>query len=120
VREAGENAEVGAWILAESGDASDAPGILADLESCLAEQVWGGAVAPVEAVGRLKLRQAEPLVIRAWVESAYSFLRPRVLTSLIAINPDLASSYAEEGLWDCEELTRERSAEFNRARRHRT
>jgi hypothetical protein len=114
VRDGSDRAEVGVWILAESGDASDAPVILADLESCLAEQEWGGAVAPVEAVGRLGLTAAAPLAIRAWNESAYSYLRPRVLTSLITIQPETAAVFATEGLWDCEELTRQRSAEFVR------
>jgi hypothetical protein len=117
VREDSHCADVGVWILAESGDASDAPVILADLESCLAEQEWTGAVSPVEAVGRLGLTAAAPLLIQAWSESEYSYLRPRVLTSLIDIQPETAAGFAAEGLWDCEELTRERSATFSRLQR---
>jgi hypothetical protein len=117
VREDRDYADVGVWILAESGDVSDAPVILADLESCLTEREWSGAVAAVEAVGRLGLTAAAPLLIQAWNESAYSYLRPRVLTSLIAIQPEAAAVFATEGRWDCEELTRERSAQFNETQR---
>jgi hypothetical protein len=117
VREDSDCAEVGVWIVAENGAVSDAPVILADLESCVAEPDWSAAVASMEAVGRLGLTAAAPEAIQAWNESAYSYLRPRVLTSLIAIQPETAAVFAAEGLSDCEELTRERSAQLNETQR---
>jgi hypothetical protein len=103
--------DIGARILAEFGDTRDTQILIAELETCLAQHDWRSAVQPIEGIGRLRIREAAPLVSQTWAESAYSYLRPRALTALLAAAPGVAAAFAEEGLWDCEELTRQRSAE---------
>jgi HEAT repeat protein len=77
----------------------------------LATSNWSGAVQPINGLGRLGARRAAPLILQAWHVSEYSSLRPRALEALLALAPSQATPLAEEGLWDCEELARQRSAQ---------
>jgi hypothetical protein len=111
VREARPYADVGIWILSERGDERDIDPLIGDLEASLATSNWSGAVQPINGLGRLGARRAAPLILQAWHVSEYSYLRPRALDALLALTPSQATALAEEGLWDCEELARQRSAQ---------
>ncbi|WP_119729858.1 hypothetical protein [Thermomonospora amylolytica] len=93
-------------ILASHGTHQDIPLLMSELEAAVERRDWGAVAGPVEGLGRLRAGEAVPLLKTIWLESAYSYLRPRVLTSLTRTAPHTAESYAVEGLWDCEDETR--------------
>ncbi|ACY98428.1 MULTISPECIES: hypothetical protein [Thermomonospora] len=99
-------AEIALCILAQHGTRQDIPILMAELEAAVARRSWGAAAGPVEGLGRLRAGEAVPLLKRIWTESAYSYLRPRVLVALTRTAPHTAESYAVEALWDCEDDTR--------------
>jgi hypothetical protein len=102
--------DLGIGILARFGTQQDIPALLADLDDAVVKEAWGAAASPVEGLGRLRAGEAVPLLKRAWTESAYSYLRPRLLTALLRTAPHTAESYAIEGLWDCEDDVRQIAA----------
>ncbi|HEX2314719.1 MAG TPA: hypothetical protein VHJ17_13340, partial [Thermomonospora sp.] len=93
-------------ILARHGTQQDIPILMTELAGAVERESWGAAAGPVEGLGRLRAGEAVPLLKRTWTESAYSYLRPRVLTALTRTAPHTAETYAVEGLWDCEDDTR--------------
>jgi hypothetical protein len=98
--------DVGIDIVARHGTQQDIPLLLDDLEKALAHRNWGAAASPAEGLGRLRAGAAVPLLKRTWDESAYAYLRPRLLTALLRTAPHTGESFATEGLWDCEEDVR--------------
>jgi hypothetical protein len=99
-------ADMGIDIVARHGTQQDIPLLLDDLDRALAQADWGAAASPVEGLGRLRAGAAVPILERAWDESAYAYLRPRLLTALMRTAPHSGESFAIEGLWDCEEDAR--------------
>jgi hypothetical protein len=97
---------VGIAILARHGTQQDIPVLLDDLDRALAHGDWGAAASPVEGLGRLRAGAAVPVLERAWDESAYAYLRPRLLIALLRTAPHTGESFATEGLWDCEDEVR--------------
>ncbi|SEF52784.1 hypothetical protein SAMN04489712_101320 [Thermomonospora echinospora] len=93
-------------ILSRHGTHQDIPILMAELEAAVGRESWGAAAGPVEGLGRLRAGEAVPLLKRTWTDSAYSYLRPRVLTALTRTAPHTAEAYAVEALWDCEDDTR--------------
>lgn len=102
--------DLGIGILARFGSHQDIPALLADLDDAVGKEAWGAAAGPIEGLGRLRAGEAVPLLKTAWTESAYSYLRPRLLTALLRTAPHTAESYAIEGLWDCEDDVRQIAA----------
>jgi hypothetical protein len=100
-------ADVGMAVLARHGTEQDVPALLKDLDAAVRERSWGAAAGPIEGLGRLRSGIAVPLLKSTWAETAYSYLRPRLLTALARTAPHSAEAYATEGLWDCEEDVRE-------------
>ncbi|MFI0445233.1 hypothetical protein [Actinomadura sp. 6N118] len=98
-------------ILARHGTRQDIPLLMSELRSALARRDWSDAAGPIEGLGRLRAGEAVPLLKDAWTESAYAYLRPRVLTALTRTAPHTAEAYTVEGLWDCEEGVREIAAQ---------
>jgi hypothetical protein len=97
---------VGIAIVARHGTQQDIPLLLHDLDRALTQQDWGAAASPAEGLGRLRAGAAVPFLERTWDESAYAYLRPRLLTALLRTAPHSGESFAKEGLWDCEEDVR--------------
>jgi hypothetical protein len=112
-------------ILSKYGTQEDIPLLMTELETAVERQDWGAAASPVEGLGRLRAGVAVALLKSAWTDSAYSYLRPRVLTALTRTAPHTAESYTVEGLWDCEDDVRRVAAvtapftEDTRLRLHR-
>ncbi|MFB4316225.1 hypothetical protein [Actinomadura sp. 21ATH] len=100
-------AGIGLRILARHGTRQDIPLLMNELHGALERRDWGDAAGPIEGLGRLRAGESVPLLKDAWSESAYSYLRPRVLTALTRTAPHTAESFTVEGLWDCEEGVRE-------------
>ncbi len=98
--------DVGIDIVAKHGTQQDIPLLLDDLDRALTHGDWGAAASPAEGLGRLRAGAAVPLLERTWDESAYAYLRPRLLTALMRTAPHTGESFATEGLWDCEEDVR--------------
>jgi hypothetical protein len=103
-------ADVGIDIVARHGTQQDIPLLLADLDRALTQGSWGAAASPAEGLGRLRAGAAVPILERTWDESAYAYLRPRLLTALMRTAPHTGESFATEGLWDCEEDVRRLAA----------
>jgi hypothetical protein len=97
---------VGIDILARHGTQQDIPLLLDDLDRALSQGDWGAAASPAEGLGRLRAGAAVRVLERTWDESAYAYLRPRLLTALMRTAPHTGESFATEGLWDCEEDVR--------------
>lgn len=104
-------ADVGIDIVARHGTQQDIPLLLDDLDRACAQGNWGAAASPAEGLGRLRAGAAVPLLQRTWDESAYAYLRPRLLTALMRTAPHTGESFAIEGLWDCEEDVRRIAAQ---------
>lgn len=98
--------DVGIDIVARHGTQQDIPLLLDDLDRALIQGDWGAAASPAEGLGRLRAGAAVPVLERTWDESAYAYLRPRLLTALLRTAPHTGESFATEGLWDCEEDVR--------------
>ncbi|HEY7488313.1 MAG TPA: hypothetical protein VH912_27975 [Streptosporangiaceae bacterium] len=98
--------DVGIDIVARHGTQQDIPLLLDDLDRAYTQGNWGAAANPAEGLGRLRAGAAVPLLQRTWDESAYAYLRPRLLTALTRTAPHTGESFATEGLWDCEEDVR--------------
>ncbi|RMI41427.1 hypothetical protein EBO15_23330 [Actinomadura harenae] len=107
----GPFAYVGLRMIANHGTRQDIPLLMDELTDALDREDWGAAAEPVEGLGRLRAGEAVPLLKSAWTDTEYSFLRRRVLTSLIRTAPHTAESYTVEGLWDCEEPVRQTAVE---------
>ena len=103
-------ADMGVSILARHGTRQDVPLLMDELRTALERREWRDAADPVEGLGRLRAGEAVPLLKSAWIETPYSYLRPRILTALTRTAPHTAESYAVEGLWDCEEGVRSEAA----------
>ncbi len=103
-------AELGIGILARFGTRQDVPALLADLDEAAARAEWRAAAGPIEGLGRLRAGEAVPLLKTIWIETAYAYLRPRLLTALLRTAPHTAEAYAVEGLWDCEDDVRQIAA----------
>lgn len=103
---------MGLRILARHGTRQDIPLLMSELRAALDRRDWSAAAGPIEGLGRLRAGEAVPLLKSAWTESAYAYLRPRVLTALTRTAPHTAESYTVEGLWDCEEKVRDEAARF--------
>jgi hypothetical protein len=103
-------ADVAIRILARHGSARDIPVLLGRLDRALNEREWACAAGPVEGLGRLRAAAAVPALRAAWQPTNYSYLRPRLLAALQAIDPQVAEPYAVEALWDCEDHARARAA----------
>ncbi|HEX6472425.1 MAG TPA: hypothetical protein VF069_25255 [Streptosporangiaceae bacterium] len=99
-------AAIGITIVARHGTQQDIPLLLDDLDRALTQADWGAAASPVEGLGRLRAGAAVPVLERAWDESPYAYLRPRLLIALLRTAPHTGESFATEGLWDCEEEVR--------------
>jgi len=103
-------AELGIGILARFGTPQDIPALLADLERAAVQAEWRAAAGPIEGLGRLRAGEAVPVLKTIWPETAYAYLRPRLLTALLRTAPHTAEAYAVEGLWDCEDDVRQIAA----------
>ncbi|TDE25071.1 hypothetical protein E1289_27180 [Actinomadura sp. 6K520] len=102
----GGRAELGLSILARYGTRQDVPLLMDELRTALEGHEWRAAANPVVGLGRLRAGEAVPLLKSAWTETAYAYLRPRILTALTRTAPHTAEAYTIEGLWDCEEGAR--------------
>ncbi len=98
--------DVGIDVLAAHGTADDVPTLLGALDLALGEEDWDLAAVPAEGLGRLRARDAIPLLMYAWAESASSQLRVALLGALRDIDPCVAEPYLVEALWDCEDGAR--------------
>lgn len=110
--------DLGIGILARFGTHQDSPALLAYLDDAVVKEAWGAAASPIEGLGRLRAGEAVPLLKTAWTESAYSYLRPRLLTALLRTAPHTAEAFAIEGLWDCEDDVRQIAAEASPMTEH--
>lgn len=98
--------DIALCILSRYGTHQDIPLLMAELRGAVERQDWGAVASPVEGLGRLRAGEAVSLLKTTWTDSAYSYLRPRVLTALTRTAPHTAEAYAIEGLWDCEDDAR--------------
>jgi hypothetical protein len=96
-------------VLAVHAELIDIPAI----RSALADATDYYAVCSlVEALGRLAAAGPFPELHRVYEESAYSYARARAVDAMAATDPEFAQRWATECLWDCEESTRLRGAQF--------
>ncbi|WP_326600201.1 HEAT repeat domain-containing protein [Streptomyces sp. NBC_01803] len=103
-----------AAMLAERGEARDAPRVLAALLRVVrAHGSDAKELRPlVEGAGRLALTTAAPVLRHIYRETASSHLRGHAARALAATDPSFGSGFAIECLWDCQEDTREVAARF--------
>ncbi|GAB2739062.1 hypothetical protein GCM10010442_69590 [Kitasatospora kifunensis] len=104
--------EAAVALLADIGEPSDAPTVVAGLRQWV--QVHGVRGAQlgglVDGVGRLAAAGAAPILRHIYSESASSDLRGRAARALAVTDRYFACGTAVECLWDCEEATRELAA----------
>ncbi|TQF06506.1 HEAT repeat domain-containing protein [Kitasatospora acidiphila] len=104
--------EAAMLLLADIGEACDAPAVVTGLRRWL--QVHGvrgaGLAALVDGAGRLAAAGAVPTLRHIYGEAASSDLRGRAAQALALTDPYFACGPAVECLWDCEEATRELAA----------
>lgn len=98
--------DIALCILSRYGTHQDIPILMTELRGAVERQDWGAVASPVEGLGRLRAGEAVSLLKTTWTDSAYSYLRPRVLTALTRTAPHTAEAYSVEGLWDCEDDAR--------------
>ncbi|MFG6202533.1 hypothetical protein [Nonomuraea sp. JJY05] len=95
-------AEFGERVLAEVGDRSDAPVLLAALRRALATEEWCAAELPARAMGRLGVREAVDELVALWEGTVHSLAREAFLVGLQGCAPQEAALVTIEGLDDCE------------------
>ncbi|WP_156325923.1 hypothetical protein [Nonomuraea sp. SBT364] len=92
----------GEGVLAEVGDRSDAPVLLAALRRAFASEEWCAAELPARALGRLGVREAADELVALWESTVHSLAREAFLAGLQGCAPQEAARIAIEGLDDCE------------------
>ncbi|WP_327070213.1 HEAT repeat domain-containing protein [Kitasatospora sp. NBC_01302] len=104
--------EAAVLLLADIGEPSDAPAVVAGLRRwVLVHGVRGAQLGGlVDGVGRLAAAGAAPILRHIYGEAASSDLRGRAAQALAATDRYFACGTAVECLWDCEESTRELAA----------
>ncbi|MFF5227900.1 hypothetical protein [Dactylosporangium sp. NPDC000521] len=102
----------GCRLLAEHGDESDGPALLAGwtwldgrADLCGYDQLAAG----LARIGGDAARTAVPKLRRAWF-TPHSYERAATLKAFTALDPDAATRQLTEGLWDCEADVREFAA----------
>ncbi|MEV4013684.1 hypothetical protein AB0J35_24585 [Nonomuraea angiospora] len=95
-------AAFGERVLAEVGDQSDAPVLLAALRRAVASEEWCAAELPARGLGRLGVREAVDELVALWEGTVHSLAREAFLVGLQGCAPQQAALIAIEGLDDCE------------------
>lgn len=105
------------WLVKDDGLSGAAGGVLAEhaessdtsaVRRALSRAVDYYAICDlVTALGRLPEGGPYPELATVYVGSAYSYARTRAVTAMAATDPSFAETWAEECLWDCEDVSRE-------------
>ena len=66
----------------------------------------------VQALGRVPELGPYPALRTVFTQASYSYLRKRCAHAMAATDPEFASTFATECLWDCEEEAREVGAKY--------
>ncbi|MGC5015130.1 hypothetical protein ACLQ2R_30580 [Streptosporangium sp. DT93] len=103
--------EHGYRILAKHGTLGDAPALVDGVTAIVQNDKWPRSLfALVDALTRLPVLDSLPILGEAWRTTRISSLRRQILEAIHRIDPSSAAPYAEEGLWDCESMTRRLAA----------
>ncbi|MFJ2192405.1 HEAT repeat domain-containing protein [Kitasatospora sp. NPDC087861] len=104
--------EAAVKLLADAGEPSDAPLVVAGLRRWISVRgVSGtGLGSLVDGAGRLVAADAVPVLRHIYGEAASSELRGRAARALAVTDVHFPEGPAVECLWDCEESTRELAA----------
>jgi hypothetical protein len=99
-----ELAWLGVETLAQVGDASDIPQLVAEVKRMREEEYWCPYNGLVDGLARFGPLAAEVLpTLRAlWFETPHSYERASYLAALAAISPERAAPLLSQGLFDCE------------------
>jgi hypothetical protein len=96
-------------VLAEHAESSDT----SDIRHALSLPVdYYTVCALVTALGRLPEGGPYPELETVYLGSAYSYARMRAVVAMAATDSFFAESWAEECLWDCEDVSREVGARY--------
>ena len=98
-----------AGVLAEHAESSDTSAIRRALSSAVDCYTVCDLVT---ALGRLPEGGPFPELATVYLGSAYSYARMRAVTAMAATDPSFAETWAEECLWDCEDVSREVGARY--------
>ncbi|MFJ9691949.1 hypothetical protein [Kitasatospora sp. NPDC101183] len=99
---------LGTGVLADHGDESDLPALLAELESLWEDGHWCGPDHLGRGLARFGARAggAVPVLRRFWLWTPHSYERTDYLEALAAMGAEGADEAFVESLWDCEERAR--------------
>ena len=105
------------WLVKDDGRSGVAGGVLAEhaelsdtsaVRRALSRAVDYYTICDlVTALGRLPEGGPYPELATVYLGSAYSYARMRAVTAMSATDPSFAETWAEECLWDCEDVSRE-------------
>ncbi|MFE6052260.1 hypothetical protein ACFQ6N_16020 [Kitasatospora sp. NPDC056446] len=95
---------VGCTVLADHGDESDIPTLVAALEQAWVARSWCGPDTLARGLARFgpKAADAVSLLRRFWLCTPHSYERPAYLEALAAIGAAGTAEAFVESLWDCE------------------
>ena len=99
-----------ATILSNIGTVEDAPVVLSAYERFLRDRQWDDGCGFPSAFVRWGGRDAVPVMLHMWHETAYAYARQGILRALVALDPPAAEALSGDALWDSEEAVRETSA----------
>ena len=94
-------------MLADHGDASDVPVLLAALRRAVEAEFWCEAEKPACGLGRLRAADAVDDLTVAWESTLHSYARAAFLEGLQGCAGDRADAYTAEALDDCEPSVQE-------------
>lgn len=110
------------WLEKDDGRSGVAGGVLAEhaesadtsaVRRALARAVDYYTICDlVTALGRLPEGGPYPELATVYLGSAYSYARMRAVTAMAATDPAFAETWAEECLWDCEDVSRDVGARY--------
>lgn len=100
---------VAAGVLAEHAEASDTSAVRRALSRAVDYYTICDLVT---ALGQLPDGGPFPELATVYVGSAYSYARMRAVTAMAATDPSFGETWAEECLWDCEDVSREVGARY--------
>jgi hypothetical protein len=110
------------WLVKDDGRSGAAAGVLADhaessdtsaVRRALSRAVDYYTICDlVTALGRLPEGGPYPELATVYLGSAYSYARMRAVRAMAATDPSFAETWAEECLWDCEDVSREVGARY--------
>jgi hypothetical protein len=110
------------WLVKDDGRSGVAGGVLAEhaelSDTSAVRRVLSRAVDYyticdlVTVLGRLPEGGPYPELATVYLGSAYSYARMRAVRAMAATDPSFAETWAEECLWDCEDVSREIGARY--------